>query len=89
MKKFLAFDDVNGEHETFDTIEEAREYLKEGFFDINDGYHPDGEGCGIYELTEKVKYDVVAKKSDFSEEEWNEKYNKNFGEVWEHKFIKV
>ena len=51
--------------------------------DSSDGYHPDMESCKIYKLVEVVEKIIVAKKEDFTEEEWNEKYNKDFDECWE------
>ena len=47
--RFLAVDEINGEKEYFDTIEEAHEYLQEAFLQDNQ-YHPDYDCCKIYEL---------------------------------------
>ena len=90
MKRFLAYDGINCEHEEFDDIKDAEKYLEELFLDRDgdEGYHPDAESCYIFELKEVVKIDVVAKKSEMSEEEWNNKYSEDnkFGEIWQHRF---
>lgn len=88
MKKYLAYDAINSDYEEFETIEAAREYLKEAFLDEAEGYHPDMEGCKIFVLCETVKKNVIAKKSDFTPEEWEEKVtDTDFDEIWEHEFI--
>lgn len=85
--KYLAFDGINNEKEIFDTIEEAREWLEESFLLDDEGYHPDMKSCQIYKLCESVDYDVVAKKEDFTEEDWEEEYPGGFEEIWRHKFV--
>jgi len=100
MTKYIAFDAINAEHEHFDTIEEAREWLEETFLDNQEGYHPDLGSCEIYELKEKVAYDVTDSKvnykyeneedipeNDKESEAWP--YSDDFDEVWQHKFVKV
>ena len=90
MKRFLAFDGINCEHEEFETIAEAQEWLKEAFFDENECcYHPDLESCKIYELREIVKYNVVDRKSNHTVGEWEEKHGDDVEEIWEHKFEDV
>jgi hypothetical protein len=86
--KYVAFDAINGEHEHFATIEEAREWLEESFLADGEGYHPDLVGCEIFELKEKVEYDVLAKKADYTEEEWADaEYPEEFDEIWKHRFV--
>lgn len=86
--EYLAFDGINRDHETFETIEEAQEYLKECFFDSDEGYHPDIDTCAIYKLNQKVTYDVIAKKSEFTDEKWSDEgYGSHFDEIWQHKFV--
>jgi hypothetical protein len=100
MKKYLAFDGINGEYAAFETIEEARVYLEERFYCSDLGYNPDLNLCKIFELKETVSYDVIDKKSNYKymyEEEipdddlvsepWP--YNTDFDEIWQHKFIPV
>jgi hypothetical protein len=91
MKKYAAFDGINMEYEQFGTIEEAREWLEEGFLIDGEGYHPDLKGCRIFKLFETVDYEVVDKKSnykyDYEEEAWP--YSTEFDEVWKHKFVPV
>jgi len=100
MKKYLAFDGINCEHEEFETIEEAREYLEECFLDSDDGYHPDMDSCKIYELKETVSYDVIDKKENYKyiheedipeDDEVSEAWphNNDFDEIWKHKFVAV
>ena len=88
MKKYLAYNGIDSEYEDFDTIKEAREYLEECFLDRDEGYHPDLESCCIFCLEEKVEYKVIAEREYYTNEEWEEEYNSNFDEIWEHKFIK-
>ena len=47
MKKYLAFDGINCEYKPFETIEEARKWLEECFYNDGEGYHPDLESCKI------------------------------------------
>ena len=96
MKKYLAFDGINGGHEDFDTIEEARKWLEECFLDEEEGYHPDFASCKIYQLAETVECDVVDKKENYKydyEEEGDESevwpYDPAFDEIWEHRFVPV
>lgn len=58
MKRFLAYNAIDGEYESFDTIDDARGYLEECF--LNDGvYHPEMDSCCIFELKESVTHTVV------------------------------
>ena len=83
---YLAYDGINADHENFDTLEEAQKYLEEVFLD--EGYDPEMVSCKIYKLVQKVSFDVVAKKTDFTDEEWEEEgYSDEFDEMWKHKFI--
>ena len=87
--KYLAYDGVNGEHEGFNTVEEARAYLEEIFLDGSE-YHPDILECKIYELKEKVEYDVIADKADFTDKEWEDaEYSSEYTEIWKHKFTTI
>jgi len=65
MKKYLAHDQINGDWEDFDTIEEAREFLTESFLDDDEGYHPDADSCCIYQLYETVKIIELDSKSNY------------------------
>ena len=92
MKKYLAYDGINSEYEEFDTIEEAREYLTEGFLQPGEGYHPDLKDCAIYKLCEAVDYDVIDSKDNYPEidedsEEWP--FDNEFDEIWKHKFVPI
>lgn len=100
MKKYLAYDAINSEYEEFDTIEEAREWLEEGFLDSSEGYHPDVDDCKIYKLFETVTHEIVDSKSNYEYEneedipEENESaeawpYDNSFDEIWKHKFVGV
>jgi hypothetical protein len=85
MKAYLAHDPINGEHEEFETIEEAREFLEESFLDSDEGYHPDASTCRIYKLIETVKMTVVDEKSNYkydSEDDVPE--NDETGDFWPH-----
>jgi hypothetical protein len=86
MKKYLAYDGIGGEHEVFDTIEEAREYLKECFLDGE--YHPDLQSCEIYKLHERVDFDIIDRKDNHTDKEWEELgYPLDADEIWKHKFV--
>ena len=98
MKKYLAFDGINGGHEDFDTIEEAREWLEDCFLSPDEGYHPDFASCKIYQLAETVECEVVDKKENYKyiyeddiPEGDNESqawpYSTDFDEIWKHKFV--
>jgi hypothetical protein len=87
--KYLAFDGINCDYEEFDTIEEAREWIEEGILHPNEGYHPDGESFKIYQLVENLKYNVIAERKNFTAEQWEEMYDSNYDEIWEHKFVKA
>ena len=100
MKKYLAFDGINGGHEDFDTIEEARKWLEDCFLSPDEGYHPDFASCKIYQLAETVECEVVDKKENYKyiyeddiPEGDNESqawpYSTDFDEIWEHKFVPV
>ena len=100
MKKYLAFDGINGGHEDFDTIEEARKWLEECFLDEQEGYHPDFASCMIFQLAETIECDVVDKKENYKyiyeedvpdEEEGEEvwPYGAGVDEIWKHKFVPV
>ena len=99
-KRFLAYDGINNDYESFETIEEARSYLEDGFLDRDEGYHPDLESCVIYELKETVEYEVIDKKSNYKyeneedipdddteSEAWG--HGSNIDEIWQHKFVPV
>ena len=99
-EKYVAFDGINGYYEAFETIEEAQSWLEEGFFDAEEGYHPDMKSCKIYELKQTVDYDVVDSKENYKYEceddipEDDEKseawpYDNRFDEIWKHKFVDV
>ena len=100
MKRYLAFDGINGEREEFDTIEEAREWLEDCFLSPDEGYHPDFASCKIYQLAETVECEVVDKKENYKyiyeddiPEGDNESqawpYSTDFDEIWKHKFVPV
>jgi hypothetical protein len=65
--KYLAYDPSNGDYEGFETLEKAREWLK-------DCLTFDGEICeeaeqgAIYELKEKVVLESLDKKSNYEYE---------------------
>lgn len=86
--KLLAFDGINREYKSFESIEDARAFLEESFLDKKEGYHPDLTTSMIYELKESVDYDIVASKSDYTDKEWKEAdYPEEFEEIWKHKFV--
>ena len=97
MKRYLAFDAANNEYEEFDTIEEARAWLKDGFLDQSEGYHPDAESFAIYEIKERVKIIVTDRKENYmyeneedipegsDEDAWP--YDNAFDYVCKHEFI--
>lgn len=99
MKKYLAYDAVNGEYEHFDEIGKAQKHL-ENMFLADGSYHPDLKDCAIFKLCQKVDYDVVEKKSDYEYEREEDvpegdedseawPYDCEFDEIWKHKFVNV
>lgn len=83
MKRYLTYDACQGEFEDHDTIEEAREHLKECFFDSYDRvYHPDTSDCQIFELKEVVKVEVTDKKSNYEYEYEDDIPEGEDGEAW-------
>lgn len=101
MKKYLAYDGINCEYEDFNTIDEARTWLEQAFFDREEGYHPDLKDCAIYKLEETVDYDVVDSKNNYKymheedipeDDELSEACpfgGADYDEIWKHKFIKA
>ena len=97
MKKYLAYDGINGDFQEFETIEDAQKFLKEIFFDSDEGYHPDMKSCKIFELKQTVDYRVVDSKvnyktgyeDDFCDDDEIWPYNDDFDEIWEHEFVSV
>jgi len=101
MKKYVAYNAIDSEYEDFETIEEARKYLEEVFLDNTEHlYHPDMEGCKIFELKEVVGYDVIDRKENYKylneedipdddndSESWP--YDNAADEIWKHKFIPI
>ena len=99
MDKNLAYDGINGEHETFAAIEEAQSYLME--VTEEDGeIHPDLMWCAIYELKQKLSYDVTDRKDNYKyeceedipdvdtdSEAWP--YGSEYNEIWTRKFVDV
>lgn len=100
MKKYLAYDACNGEYEEFETIEEARDWLKEGFL-TDDGYNLDDmRNSKIYTIAETVEWEVTDRKSNYKyeyEDDIPEDDNESeawphdsiFDEVGTHKFVPV
>jgi len=103
MKKYLAFDALNGDYEEFETIEEAQKYLEESFCDVDSGYSDETELCKIYELKQTVKLEIVDSKENYKyvyiddapiDEDVDEEkdvwpYDSAFDTIAEHKFIDV
>jgi len=97
MNKYLAWDAINGDHETFKTLKEAQDYLTECF--LCDGeYSPDIESFCIYELHTGVTYDLIDSKENYKymhedeipegdedSEAWP--YPTDHDEIWQHKFV--
>lgn len=97
MNKYLAWDAVSGDHETFESLKEAQDYLTECF--LCDGeYHPDIESFCIYELHSGVAYDVIDSKENYkyeneedipeddeTSEAWP--YSSEADEIWKHKYV--
>jgi len=85
MAKYLAYDACNNEYQEFETIEEAREWLEEGFLDPDEGYNLDDiKDFKIYILHETVDYDVVDKKSNYKYENEDDAPEGEEDEVWPH-----
>ena len=80
MKRYLTYDACNGEFNSHDTIDEAREYLKECFF--CETYHPATADCQIFELKEVVKVEVTDRKSNYEYEDEDDNPFGADGEVW-------
>ena len=95
MKKYLAYDGINGYYQEFENIEDAQKFLEEIFFDAEEGYHPDMKQCKIFELKQTVDYEVVDSKENYKtgyeddlcddDEMWP--YNDDFDEIWKHEFV--
>lgn len=90
MKRYLTFDGINCEYEEHNTIEEAREWLEECFLERSrvtgiGVYHPDLTSCYIFELKEKVEYDIIEEKEEGKE--WN--HSEEVEEIWQHRFEPV
>ena len=103
MKKYLAFDAVNGDHEEFETIKEAQNYLEEIFIDVEQGYADETELCKIYELKQFVKLETIDSKENYKyeciddvpdDENIDEEtdiwpYDNSFDKIAKHKFIDI
>ena len=93
---WFAFDDINGNHEYYDTEEEAKkvaERFLEGYTDAasSDGWPEDFEGAiGYGKITMQTKEKVVAEKKDYTDEEWEEKgYSLDFDRIVGYKIEEV
>ena len=72
MKRFFVYDHYNGDHEFFDTIEEAKEYLKDCIQDDDGVFCEDPELSAIFELHTGIKIEILEWKEDYESqgEEW-------------------
>ncbi|MCF8218760.1 MAG: hypothetical protein K9J21_07235 [Bacteroidales bacterium] len=83
-EKYLVIDPFEGDHETYETIEEAREAIEEVIHDHKgneDGIPLDAEGFAIYELKERLYLDTIAERSNYTDEEWSEMGYSNYFDV--------
>lgn len=99
--KYLAIDACNGEYETFDSLEDARKWLEECFYDEADqAYDLDADQCKIYILHERVELIETDRKSNYkyeyeedvpeggdSDDVWP--YDAMFDVVCKHEFVPV
>jgi len=65
-KPVFVWDGVNGEMEEFETIDEAKKFIKENFIDDTEGIHPDIESVIILEQ----KFNTVVEQIEGKEEEY-------------------
>lgn len=62
-EKVFVWDGVNSEMEEFDTIEEAKDWIKENFFsDEEDGIHPEIESVLIMKKTHEIVVNAIDEK---------------------------
>ena len=87
---YLGFDSDNHDYELFYTIEDAREFLEEGFLDVDEGYSQYTTDYKIYKLVETVDVDILHKKSDYTDDEWVDlDFDLDHDEIWKHRFVPV
>lgn len=100
MKKLIAYDDINGEFEDFESIEDARKELEEIFYQNDEGYHPDGvRSCKIYEQIEELEFKITEERANYKydyddeapegEEHLVWPYDSAFEQVGKHNFALV
>jgi len=86
MKRYLAYDADGGEHEMFDTIEEAKQWLTEG---IEEGVGTEFESgnCFIAKVVLRSSFKITEKKEDYPEGEWP--YNSDFDHIGKAQWFHV
>jgi hypothetical protein len=89
QENYLALDDPNNEYEFFETIEEAKKWLKEVIDDYDDGIPDDVVHDKIYKLQERIKLKPIAYREDYSEEEWEDEGYGDYEYIVEIQFEKV
>ena len=103
LKKYLAYDAINGWYEDCSTIEEAQKFLEDSFMNVDEGYAAETEQSQIFELKQVVKLKVIDKKENYkyididdapddvevNEEEEVWPYGNHFDAICEHKFVDV
>ena len=58
-KPYFVWDGINGDLEEFETIEEAKEFIKENFDDEAEGIHPDVESVFIMKKILNTEVEVI------------------------------
>jgi hypothetical protein len=72
-EKYLVVDPMDGDYETYETIEEARKAIQDTIDDYKmdtEGIPLDAEGFAIYELRERLYLDTIATRDNYTDEEW-------------------
>ena len=91
MSKWFVYDNAEGQTEIVATEEEARKLAEEWLeiwreASVDEGWEPDFDGAiGYGEIKATNVKTVVAKKEDYTDEEWTENcYDLKFDEIWDY-----
>lgn len=88
-KRFILLDGINGDQYKFDTIDEAKSFIKKEFIDPEDGIHPDIESIQLVESVMTVSVKEIDVDDEYYEVVFNESAPSKVRELEDHNAILV